>query len=84
MPALKKIYLMRNKFTEIGKPLINKLRKNKIKVFYLSKEEKIEEDEIKIKEKDNLGNPTFKKEKIKNKDDDKKFKFSILNKYLIY
>lgn len=84
MPALKKIYIMRNKFTENGKPLINELRKNKIKVFYLTKEERMKDNENEIKEKDSLDNPSPKIEKIKNKDDDEKFKFNKLNKYLIY
>ena len=75
---------MRNKFTENGKPLINELRKNKIKVFYLTKEERMKDNENEIKEKDSLDNPSPKIEKIKNKDDDEKFKFNKLNKYLIY
>ena len=57
MPALKKLNILRNKFTENAKPIINELRKNNhIHVSYRTQAERMKEYKQKIKEKNSSDN----------------------------
>ena len=63
MPKLKKLNVMRNKFTDAMKPSINGLRMNHIQVNYLTKAEREKQKKEREKEKE--------KEEIKNKENNK-------------